>query len=112
MNKFGETIRKRREDMELLLRQVASGIDMDTAMLSKVERGARKLKKGNVIKIASELDLNQKILLKLWLADKIYNVVKDEEEALGALKIASQELQCRNTKKNKAHAQISYNVKK
>ena len=93
MNKFGDTIRKRREEKYLLLRQVAPELEMDTAMLSKVERGERNLKREHVIKIAKILDLNEKDLLKLWLADKVYEVVKDEEEGLNAMKVAEKELQ-------------------
>ena len=44
-NSIGEILRKRREEKGLLLRQVAALLDVDTAILSKIERGERKAKK-------------------------------------------------------------------
>ncbi len=41
MNKFGELLRSRRETKQLLLRHVAAELDIDTAMLSKIERGEK-----------------------------------------------------------------------
>lgn len=45
MNKFGELIKLKREQMSLLQRHLASKIDIDVAMLSKIERGDRIAKK-------------------------------------------------------------------
>ena len=39
---FGEHIKQLREQNQLLQRQLANALDMDTAMLSKIERGERK----------------------------------------------------------------------
>jgi transcriptional regulator with XRE-family HTH domain len=44
-NQFGSKIRELREYNNLLLRQVAPFIDIDTPQLSKIERGERILKK-------------------------------------------------------------------
>lgn len=41
MESLGETIRKRREDKELPLRTVAAYLDIDQAILSKIERVQR-----------------------------------------------------------------------
>ena len=38
---FGEYIREIREEQQLLLREVASQMNIDTALLSKIERGTR-----------------------------------------------------------------------
>jgi transcriptional regulator with XRE-family HTH domain len=38
-SQFGYKIRTLREEQNLLLRQVASILEMDTAQLSKIERG-------------------------------------------------------------------------
>jgi transcriptional regulator with XRE-family HTH domain len=93
MNKFGEIIRQRREEKELLLRHVAAQLDIDTALLSKVERGDRNLKREHVVLISEILDIDTNELLTLWLADRVYQVIEDEEEnALRAIKIAEEGL--------------------
>jgi transcriptional regulator with XRE-family HTH domain len=78
MNKFGEIIRQRREEKELLLRHVAAQLDIDTAMLSKVERGDRNLKREHVLLLSKILDLNINELITLWVADRVYDVIENE----------------------------------
>ena len=88
-SRFGNKIRTLREEQNLLLRQVASILEMDTAQLSKIERGERQAKKETVLKIAVILKVSEKELLTLWLADQIYDVVKDDDEnALQAMMVA------------------------
>lgn len=87
-SRFGNKIRTLREENNLLLRQVASILEMDTAQLSKIERGERQAKKETVLKISVILKVQEKELLTLWLADQIYEVVKDDENALQAMMIA------------------------
>jgi len=92
MNKFGEIIRQRREEKELLLRHVAAQLDIDTAMLSKVERGERNAKREHVVMLSKILDLDINELLTLWLADRVYEVIGDEEVGLEALNIVTDKL--------------------
>jgi len=80
-NQFGIRIRDLREDQQLLQRQVASLLEIDTPMLSKIERGERKAKKEQVIKLAHIYKVNNEDLLTLWLADQVYDLVKDEDIA-------------------------------
>ncbi len=82
MNKFGEIIRQRREEKELLLRHVAAQLDIDTAMLSKVERGDRNLKREHVLLLSKILDLNINELITLWLADRVFDVIENEKDEL------------------------------
>lgn len=44
-SQFGNKIRILREEQKMLLRQLAPLLDMDTAQLSKIERGERNAKK-------------------------------------------------------------------
>jgi transcriptional regulator with XRE-family HTH domain len=41
MKSFGEYIRKKREEKDLPLRKVAAALDIDTSILSKIERNER-----------------------------------------------------------------------
>lgn len=92
MNSFGEKIKILREQSNLLQRQVAAKLDMDTAMLSKVERGERRAKREQVLILAEIFNINKEDLLSLWLAAKVYDVLKDEDLAPKALKVAEKEV--------------------
>ena len=50
MDSLGNTIRKLREDKVLPLRTVAAFLDIDQAILSKIERGQRKPTRELVVK--------------------------------------------------------------
>lgn len=95
---FGERIRELRESQGLLQRQLAANLEIDTPMFSKIERGERKAKREQVLKIAGLLKTNEQELLALWLADQIKELVTDEDQALQALKIAEQDINQANTK--------------
>ncbi|WP_439474468.1 helix-turn-helix domain-containing protein [Algoriphagus formosus] len=84
---FGERIRELRESQGLLQRQLAANLEIDTPMFSKIERGERRAKREQVLLLAVLLDTNVNDLLTLWLADQVYELVKDEEDAKEALKM-------------------------
>jgi transcriptional regulator with XRE-family HTH domain len=88
-NTFGEKIRQLRESRGLLLRQVAAALDIDTALLSKIERGDRKPKREQVIKLAALYEVPRKDLLVLWLSEKVNALLADEPFALEALTIST-----------------------
>ncbi len=88
MNKFGDIIRNKREEKGMLLRQLAAMIDVDTAILSKVERGERKARKEQVEKIAKALDLDEKELMIEYLSEIIAYEIIDEESATDVLRVA------------------------
>jgi transcriptional regulator with XRE-family HTH domain len=89
---FGERIRELRESKELLQRQLAASLEIDTPMFSKIERGERRAKREQVLLLAELLEADVNELLTIWLADKVYDIVKDEEIAEGALKVAESTL--------------------
>lgn len=92
MNYFGNKIRELREAKGLLLRQVAANIEVDTALVSKLERGERKAQKGQVKRIAEFLKVEEKDLMLLWLADKIADSIEGETLALDAVKYIEKQL--------------------
>ena len=85
-NNFGSKIRQLRENLNLLLRQVAPVIDIDTPLLSKIERGERVLKKDQIPALAKILKTDEDELMTLWLADQMYNVIDGEPLANEAIK--------------------------
>lgn len=89
---FGERIKELRDSQGLLQRQLAASLEIDTPMYSKIERGERRAKREQVLKIAKLLQTDTDELLTVWLADQVYEIVKDEETAAGALKVAEDTL--------------------
>ncbi|MFD1614435.1 MULTISPECIES: helix-turn-helix domain-containing protein [Flavobacteriaceae] len=85
---LSELLKSKRETKNLLLREVASMIDTDTALISKIEKGDRKPTREQIDKLAIALDIEHSKLLKLWLSEKVYEDVKGEEVAIDAIKIA------------------------
>lgn len=96
VTQFGARIRELRTQRKMLLRQLASRLDVDTSIISKVERGDRRLKKEQIPALAEILEVNSEELMTLWLADEIYAVVKNEKMAKKAIQIAEKNI---NSKK-------------
>ncbi|MBS1776508.1 MAG: helix-turn-helix transcriptional regulator [Chitinophagaceae bacterium] len=96
---FGERIRELRTKQGLLLRQLASKLDVDTSIISKVERGDRQLKKDQIPLLAEILQADVVELETLWLADQIYEVIKDEKLANEAMQVAEKNINLKKRKK-------------
>lgn len=99
MYSLGATLRKLREDKQLPLRTVAAFLNIDQAILSKVERGQRKPTREQVVKLAGYFKVKENDLLVAWLSDKLIYEVKDEEMALKALQMAEEKIACNTFKK-------------
>lgn len=93
MNSLGQRIRQLREDRGVLLRQLAAFIEVDTALISKLERGERRATRDQVLKIAEFLNIQQNDLIKLWLADKIVDSIEGEETSVEVLKYVLKQLE-------------------
>ena len=87
---IGEKLRHIREEKELPLRKVAVLLDIDVAILSKMERGERKITKEIVLKLADIYDYNADELLVSFLSDKILYEIQDEDLGIEALKVAEE----------------------
>ncbi len=89
MSNFGIKVRKLREELKLPLRKVAAYLDIDQAILSKIERGQRAANRQQVIKLALYFQADKNDLLTTWLSDKILEEIEHEEMAAEAIKEAS-----------------------
>ena len=86
---LGQKIKELRMENGVLQRQLASLLEIDTPMFSKIERGDRRAKRAQVIQIANYFNVDEKELLILWVADKVLDAVKGEEELKSeAIKVA------------------------
>ena len=85
MKKVGEILREQREIKGLLLRQVAAELDLDQAILSKIERSERRATKEQVIALAGFYGLDEKQFLILFLSEKILSEYSKEDYLIEAL---------------------------
>lgn len=90
---IGDKIRELREANRVLLRQLAAQLDMDTALLSKMERGDRTFRKEDLVKIASIFKVSNQDLLTLWLADRVLRAIEGESNQKEALELALKTIQ-------------------
>ena len=98
---LGEKLRQLREKNQLPLRKVAALIDIDVAILSKMERSERKLTKEVVLKLAELYKYDIEELLVLFLSEKIMYEIQDEEFGEKALIVAEKRVKYLNANKNK-----------
>ena len=90
---FANRIKQLREGKELLQRHVSAALDMDNAMYCKIERGERRAKREQVIKLAELLLIDYRELLVLWLADQIIIYIENDKElAEDVLNIVQQKI--------------------
>ena len=96
MGSLGETIRELRKEKKLPLRTVAAFLDIDQAILSKIERGQRTASRGQVVKLAKFFKVKENDLLVSWLSDRLLYEVADEDMALIALQVAEERIEHKN----------------
>lgn len=85
---LGEKLRQIRESKHLPLRKIAAMLDIDVAILSKMERGERRLTKETILKLAEIYQYNSDELLILFLCEKIMSDIQGEELGEKALLVA------------------------
>lgn len=92
MKTTGEILREKREKKGLLLRHVSAILDIDTAILSKIERGERKATREQITKLSEILEINKDTLIIQYLSEKILYQLKDEDLGIQALKVAEKSI--------------------
>lgn len=92
MKNIGNLIRNLRLEKGYPLRKVAAFLDIDQAILSKMERGQRKISKHHIVKLAKFYDFSEKEMMVLYLSDRIIYEVGYNEYAREALKVAEERL--------------------
>jgi transcriptional regulator with XRE-family HTH domain len=90
MESFGNIIKTQRESKGLILRQVASALDIDQAIVSKFERGERNPSKEQVEKFAEFYNIDKHKLITSWLSDQIANKIYYEDNIEEVLKVAEE----------------------
>ena len=92
METIGQILRNKRHSLGLLLRQVSAYVDIDQAILSKIERNERKPTKEMLVKLAEILKLDKEELLVQFISDKIAYEIAEEDCASKVLKVAEKKI--------------------
>jgi transcriptional regulator with XRE-family HTH domain len=92
MKSIGSTLRELRENKQLPLRVVAAFLDIDPAIMSRIERGQRKASREQVVKLAEYFNVDENELLVAWLSDKVVYELAYEQNAMAALKVAEDKI--------------------
>ena len=89
---FGNKIRTLREEKQIPQRQLAAALEIDTATYCKIEKGDRRAKREQVTILADLLEVDLKELIRLWSADKVYDIIAEEEEATQILNVVAESI--------------------
>jgi transcriptional regulator with XRE-family HTH domain len=89
---FGNKIKTLREEKQIPQRQLASVLEIDTATYCKIEKGDRRAKREQVNILAELLEVDSKELIRLWSADKVYDIIAEEEEATQILNVVAESI--------------------
>jgi len=89
---LGQKIKELRESNGMLQRQLAAKLEMGDAYLSKIEHDQKCLKREHLKSLSKIFNCPIKELESLWLGTKIYEIVKNEESALTALRVAEEKI--------------------
>lgn len=89
---FGNKIKKLRENKQFPQRQIAASLEIDTATYCKIEKGDRRAKREHITLLSNLLEVDSKELTRLWSADKIYEILAEEEEATQILNMVAESI--------------------
>lgn len=92
METIGQILRNKRQNLGLLLRQVSAYVDIDQAILSKIERNERKPTKEMLKRLSEILKLDKDELMIQFISDKIAYEIVNEDCANKALKVAERKI--------------------
>ena len=86
---LSDKLKELREQRKLPQRKVAAALDIDTATYSKIENGKYMPNRDFVLRLAYFFEYDSEQFIKLWLADRLMDVAKNEDMAKEAMKLAT-----------------------
>ena len=95
---LGQKIKELRESSGMFQRQLAAILEIGDGYLSKVENDQKAIKREHLKTISQTFNFSFEELEALWIATKIYDIVKNEKEGLNALKVAEEQIKYKNIK--------------
>lgn len=89
---IGEIIREQRESKGMLLKEVATALDVDLSLISRIERGDKRPKRAHLTKLSQILQIDEKELIIAYLSDRLVYEIRGEDLASEALKMAEEKV--------------------
>ncbi len=90
---LGQKLKSLREAKGLLQRQVAAALEVDTAYISKMESSDKPVSKSYLPKLSKLYGVSVSELQTLWLANKVYEIVKDNNLGIKAVEMVQKLLE-------------------
>lgn len=94
---LGQKIKELREGSGMFQRELASKLEIGDGFLSKVESNQKSLKREHLLTLSKIFNYPFSELNALWIGTKLYEIVKNEQEGLNALRVAEQQLSYEKT---------------
>lgn len=108
--KIATIIKDARKAMGWSFRKLSAETSIDAAILNKFEKGERTPGKTQILKLIDILRLDRKEALSIWLADKIYNLIEDEDYILESLQVAENKINYELYKASRNKLQLPVNL--
>lgn len=86
---LAEKLKQLREEAQQPQRRVAAALDIDTATYCKIEKGKYFPSREIVLQLSYFYKYDSEELIKLWLADRLMDVAKDEDMAPEAMRLVT-----------------------
>ena len=85
---LSDKLKELREQTEQPQRKVAAALDIDAVTYSKIENGKHMPSRDFGFRLSKFFGYDNEQLIKLWLAERVVEVVKDEQVASEVMKLA------------------------
>lgn len=82
---LGQRLRELREAKGFVQREIAAKLEIDTAYVSKMEKGDKQISRSWLPVLSNMYGVSENELLTLWLADRIEKVIDNESLGVNAL---------------------------
>jgi len=92
MKTFGKFLKENRNKRNYKLVEVSYALQIDSAIISKIESGKRTATRKQVLQFIAFYNLEEKEAFSKWLSDKIVYDLQNETFALEAFKVAEEQI--------------------
>ena len=89
---LGQKIRELREISGMRQRELAAKLEIGEGYLSKVENDQKQLKRDALLTISQLFEIPLRDLETLWVANKLYGILENEDIGIEALKVAEEQI--------------------
>lgn len=84
---LADKLKQLRDEAKQPQRRVAAFLDIDTATYCKMEKGKYLPSREQVLQLSYFFKYDSEEMIKLWLADRLIEVAKDEDMANDAIRL-------------------------